>query len=689
MPAFIFRLSGRLLSRNLYFLLRLVLLSFSTYFPSSLYAQLIITSPVNNQVLQQDNDGLANLPVTGYAHFPYTRIKALLVPAQNNPHQQKEYAFTGDQLRQGFLYTLLQAETGWYQLIVIGYGTGGVIDSARVDRVGVGEVFLVAGNSNAMGLPDLGTKSTSDQVVSFNATNKTLNQDNITVAPDEPMPKPVYTPISAKNNIFPSGETSWYWGELGEMLSKKRNTPVLFLNAGWAAANSENYRDGALGKDAFNIYVGKTWPNRQPYTNLVNTLRYFNAELGLRAILWSHGENDAQLNYTEDAYFKNIKTTIENSRKDSGYPASWIIAKNSSSFTLPTPTAAIINAQNRLAAFKDFKTFSGPDLDTIQIPRPAHGHFENIPGGIQGLTQAATAWNRALTDSLFHAIIPLQPRFAIHAGLPPARVYPGAVFTLPYQITGISNQSAAVKAELLDESGKFVRLAGTGTGNLLTIRIPADLGPGRYQIRVSSIDPVLTGSSSGLFTVSKSYQNINYIHSIASKRMEKSMLISWHVAANTVLTRMTVQKTTDGETYADLESFETTDNEMQSHVYSHLDENADEGNVFYRIKMEDKNGETSYSALLAAFQEGTPPDFVVFPNPVTKQYFYLRFSKSETNIQYTLFDTRGREHAIEISDNEVIGLLSVRPVNHLPSGNYILRVTTETGSRTQNIFIVE
>jgi hypothetical protein len=677
--------TGLFNSRSLCFFAILVSFTFFNPFSSSLYAQLVITSPLKNQVLQQDNNGFANIAITGYAHFPYTRIQAFLIPDPTNPHSPKEYSFTDDQIRQGFLSAFLQAETGWYQLKIIGYGDHGIIDSALVDRVGVGEVFLAAGNSNAMGLPDLGAKDASDQVVSFNAINKVLNSENITIAPDGPMPMPTYTPIKAKSYIFPSGETSWYWGELGDMLSKKMNTPVLFLNAAWAAANSENYRDGAIGKDAFNIYVKKYWPNRQPYTNIVNTLRYFNAELGLRTILWSHGENDAQLNYSEEDYFNNIKTLIENSRRDSGYPASWVIARNSASFSIPTPSVPIINAQNRLTAIKGFKTFPGPVMDTIQIPRPSNGHFQNIQSGVQGLTQAATAWNRILSDSLFNEITPIQPGFAIHTGLVPSKVFPGAAFTLPYTITGLADNTTAIQAELLDESGKFVSLAGTENKNLLTIKLPDNLANGRYRLRLTASNPVLTGSVSRLFLVNKSYGKVDFVNSVAAKRIEENTYISWHVAANSQIKRMVIQKTTDGEIYSDMESFNAIDNEKQSRLYTYQDQNTGNESTYYRIKMEDVNGQVSYSTVLAVFKEGTPPNFVVFPNPVTNQQFYLKPDAAETNIRCSLFDMRGSEHPILTSDSEIIGLISVRPVYPLPVGNYVLRVTTDAGVNTQMV----
>jgi hypothetical protein len=649
---------------------------------TSLYAQLAITLPVNNQVMQRNAAGTANIAITAYAHFPYSRITAFLTPVEGNIHKQKQLIFDQDQVGQGFLRTTINAETGWYQLKIIGYSDEGITDSIMVPRIGVGEVFLVTGNSNAMGLPGLGAKSSSPQVISMNMTNKTLNNENITVAPDEPMQLPQFEILKNDNYIFPNGETSWYWGELGEMLFKRWGTPVLFFNAAWAAANSENYRDAASGKDAYNLYVGKFWPNRQPYSNIINTVRYFASWTGMRAVLWSHGENDAQLAFKENDYFNYIRTLIENSRFDTGYNIPWFIARNSASNTQKDPYLPILNAQNRLTEIRNFNAFKGPYLDTIQIPRPVSGHFENVTGGMQGLTLAASSWNRSLADSTIKKTIAYQPAFTIHTGVTPALLYPGASFSLPFGTVGNVTGEVTFQAELLDTAGKFVDYAGTGTRSPLTVQLPASLPDGVYQIRVTATKPILPGNVSKEFYVSKSYSKIEFVNNIAARIEDEHIYVSWLIAADPSLKQMTLQKTTDGANYNDLQSFTSAGN--VSGVYGYKDNNPGSGSIFYRLKMEYSNGNTAYSIIITLFLSGAPPEFVVFPNPVTNQQFYLKAPAGQV-FQCSLFDAAGREHPIYQSDREAIGLITVRPFYPLPAGVYILKLVNETGSDTQRV----
>lgn len=58
------------------------------------------------------------------------------------------------------------------RLEVRGIRDGKTVSSAIISAVGIGEVFVIAGQSNAMGLPKLGAKGASDRVVAFNAWNR-------------------------------------------------------------------------------------------------------------------------------------------------------------------------------------------------------------------------------------------------------------------------------------------------------------------------------------------------------------------------------------------------------------------------------------------------------------------------------------------------------------------------------------
>lgn len=646
-------------------------------------AQLAITSPVNNLVMQRNAAGKATIAISAYTYCPYAQVAAVLSPIEGNAAPLQQHDFVQAQLVQGFIHTTFSAATGWYKLTLTGITSDGQADTATVARVGVGEVFLITGNSNAMGLPGLGSKDASPNVVSYNAVNKILNDENITVAPDAPMPAPQFDVIKSSHFIFPNGEASWNWGELGDMLFKRWKTPVLFFNAAWAAANAENYRDAASGKDAFNLYVRKYWPNRQPYSNIVNTLRYMTSSTGIRAVLWSHGENDAQLGFKEDEYFNHIRTLIQNSRRDAGYAVPWFIARNSASNALKDPYLPVLNAQNRLIGLQGFNTFQGPYLDTIQMPRPASGHFENVAGGVQGLTLAAMAWSRSLADTTIARVVPLQPSYTLYTGVTPAYMPPLSAFALPYYLDGRSGGTQEVQAEIWSEDGKYMGTAGSGTSLPLPVQLPPAMPNGRYRIRIVGRNPMLPGSISQPFEVSSSYKTVEYVNQIAARHVGPDIRISWLLAPVPGLAQMTLQKTTDGVQYNDLQTFPLPA-PGQSGTFGFTDKQPGDGTIFYRLRMLYANGNVAYSTIVTVFQNGAPAPWTVFPNPVTEQQFYIRPS-DEKAIQCRLFDAAGREHPIFTSESEAVGLISVRPQYALPSGKYILQMTTDNQIKTQSV----
>lgn len=402
----------------------------------SVQARIIISYPTHHTVIQRNQQNEALLQVGGMYTVPYTKLEARLVSLDQAGSGSGAWTALTAPAGQGTYWGALVAKGGWYRLEIRGLAEQGQTDTVSVHPVGIGEVFLVSGHSNAMGLPKLGSKDGSERVVSYNALNKNLNAENITVAPDEPMPVPTFSRLKADDFVFPSGESAWNWGELGTLLSNRLGVPVLFMNAAWAAANSINWREAAEGKNTLNIYVGKNWPNRQPYSNLINTLRYYHSWLGIRAILWFHGENDAfHLKISQQDYFTNIRRLIELTRKDFGGNMAWAVALCSVSQTID-PYLPVLSAQVLLSEIPGLNVWKGPYTDTIQAPRPQHGHFENVNGGTQGLTQVAQAWNRNLTDAFFAQTPAYTPASSLSTGLVPHTASPGHSFLLPFQASG-------------------------------------------------------------------------------------------------------------------------------------------------------------------------------------------------------------------------------------------------------------
>ncbi|WP_247233678.1 sialate O-acetylesterase [Telluribacter sp. SYSU D00476] len=654
----------------------------------SLLAQLTITFPAEQTVLQRDPKTNIKVPVSGFAYLPFDRVEARLVALDGSLPVSEDWTLLATRPQQGSFTGSLAAQGGWYRLEVRGIMQDQPVDTVRVNRVGVGEVFLIAGNSNAMGLPNLGAKSASDQVLSFNALNKYLDySDYLLKAPDQPMRHPVFTPLAANNAIYPGGESAWYWGELGDLLTKRLQVPILFLNASWPAANSENWREAADGRNTLNIYVGKNWPYQQPYTNLRNTLNYFHSWLGVRSVLWSHGENDAaHLKIAQERYYDNMQYLIRKSRQDFGANVPWMVALASVSTNLSTPYLPVVNAQKQLATTPGLNVWPGPDTDPIQVPRPQHGHFENATRGTQGLTEVAQAWNSSLTDLFFQQSTPILPRGFIHTGVVPAAAPPGSNFLISYRVEGSVPTDSRVQAELLAEDGSYVATVGYGSNSPLYVSLPDTLTGRKYHLRVVMQQPRLVGSLSEVLLVDRELASPQYIRRLTAYPTATEVTLYWLMAIDTQRRSMTVQKSLDRETYVDVGPVNSAPDSQNPRLYSFVDPDPDEQTAYYRIKTESHTGHIHYSPAVAIFRGDAPLLFTVFPNPAQSGPVFIRTDEAE-GFEVELINQQGHSFPIRTRSSGVIGLSVIEPVSLLNPGVYTLKVVHDSNSYTQLIVL--
>lgn len=280
---------------------------------------------------------------------------------------------------------------GWYNLKVRMFQDGNVTDSVTISKVGVGEVFVISGQSNAQGQPFNNSSKATDK----------YERVSIILGYDEEMdtgPSFDYYPLESGYVIYPVGFSSWCWGELGDSIVSRFNVPVMFLNAAWGGTSSEDWAksiDGTAQKEPSRGYI--------PYRVLQRTLQFYRNIFGFRAVLWHQGESDTF--QTLPPYFKNIKKVIETTRTQVNGNLPWVVSKVS--YILSLTNQKVLDDQQRLISELPM-VFAGPYTDTIQNVRDDNIHFTNN-NNKKGLGKLAKAWNQALTDSFFLNAQPLLP----------------------------------------------------------------------------------------------------------------------------------------------------------------------------------------------------------------------------------------------------------------------------------------
>ena len=256
------------------------------------------------------------------------------------------------------------AAGGWYRLEVRAIGGKAVIAAGKVEPIGVGEVFVVAGQSYATNCNDERFKVAEPhgRVVAFDSAKGTWGIAN------DPQPTP------------DGSDGGSIWPPLGDALAKELRVPIGFANVAVGATSSQQWM-----------------PDGQLHPRLVKaeqTLGRF------RAVLWQQGESDVIAKTTTEKYVANLKTIRETAAKACGFESPWLLAKSTLHPTVyndPVGEGRIRGAIDELVKLPGFR--AGPDTDTLtgenRGDAKSRRHFSGI-----GQRRAAEMWLAVLKREL-------------------------------------------------------------------------------------------------------------------------------------------------------------------------------------------------------------------------------------------------------------------------------------------------
>ncbi|WP_221392842.1 sialate O-acetylesterase [Dyadobacter sp. NIV53] len=326
----------------------------------------------------------------------------------------------------GMFYLLLSRGIGWYSLEI---NYNGIF----MDRVkfGIGDVYIVAGQSNAQGYGENGNwilpapANYPEWIVTGtqdgNCTNllpadsyNTMNQ------------------ISGFSKLAPTGNNSWCYAALGKKLSEAAGgMPIAFFNTASGGSTIKQWYQGSQNQPAPNAYTsgaqfcdvpGYTGPYiGQPYTPLRTALNYYASLYGVRAVLWHQGEADADAKIsdavykiaTSSEYQTKLEAVIAKSRADFGNTnLAWIISI-ASIINYKAPLDLVRNGQ--IASVNaTLKRFTGPDTDYFNgIPSQAYRkdgtHFENSATYHFGLDSLAGKWFSTIGNNGYRILAGFVP----------------------------------------------------------------------------------------------------------------------------------------------------------------------------------------------------------------------------------------------------------------------------------------
>ena len=325
-----------------------------------------ITYPINGAVYQQNN-GSQNINIAGQltsnGTFKYRIDKKTTENgtwSEVNKDQSlsiTNWASSG--IRGGFYSNPISLTKAWYRIRLYKTITilGFTLRKKSVDRVefGIGDVYYIAGQSNAAGyltsgtIPDdnnvpyhnIGSNSFSRKLdLITNSSNGNNNLDlNYSNSLNYGLPLRSSTDYPAKfsklengnstnkEGIYPSGGASWCWPKVGKTLGDQ-GTPTMFFN-------TANPGSSVLGYNG--VGTGPWSDDNQLAGRFKRTLQTYGNIFGAKGVLWHQGETDAAymshsgINKSDYAvnYQTAMNSLISNSRSilDNTSNLNWFVAK--------------------------------------------------------------------------------------------------------------------------------------------------------------------------------------------------------------------------------------------------------------------------------------------------------------------------------------------------------------------------
>jgi len=178
--------------------------------------------------------------------------------------------------------------------------------------------------------------------------------------------------------------------------------------------------------------------------------------------------------------------------------------------------------------------------------------------------------------------------------------------------------------------------------------------------------------------------------SFSAKRIHDQVSLDWIVEGNDDALYFVMERSADNVNYQPInKQFATGETEMGSYSYT---DNPDAGkNVFYRLKLVDRNGNSKYSKVVVVSPTHLPASQIqVFPNPAGSHYSIVITSSKQQQAVIMVADISGR-----VVENMVTtvpkGTSLVKLVNpdSRPPGTYLVRVNLEEETFSRKMILLK
>lgn len=156
--------------------------------------------------------------------------------------------------------------------------------------------------------------------------------------------------------------------------------------------------------------------------------------------------------------------------------------------------------------------------------------------------------------------------------------------------------------------------------------------------------------------------------------------ISWQTAQELNNDYFTVERSTDGSFFEQLQQVAAVGNSNTPQNYEIYDNNPYLGHSYYRLKQTDIDGHFTYSALKEIYV-GNDKSYQLYPNPITQNLTIEAVTKIN---EIEIWDMVGKKMISYIPTSAI----SILDFSHLPYGVYKVVLHTEMGKATESVVYI-
>jgi hypothetical protein len=345
----------------------------------ALAVELRLTAPADYQVVQRITPGTGVVRIAGELSEPApaeATVEARVLDGRSEP-VWRAIGVVADRKVSG---ALTVPAGGWWTLDVRVVHDRVELARSTVEHVGVGDVFVVAGQSNSANHNAERQSSRTRRVAAFDGTAWRLA--------DDPQPGA-------------SGSGGSFMPPLGDALVERLGVPVGFIPCGIGATSVREWlpkgttfpAPPTIESRVTRTAAGGWASNGEAYGQFVARMKSVGPR-GFRAVLWHQGESDANQKdpsrtLTGELYSRSLTQLIRDSRRDLGWEAPWFVAQ--ASYHGPDDRGSDDIRAAQASLWKNGVALEGPDTDALGPEfREQEGRGVHFSGA--GLRAHAAAW---------------------------------------------------------------------------------------------------------------------------------------------------------------------------------------------------------------------------------------------------------------------------------------------------------